>query len=123
MVGTRTGKAARQHASVQGLHPFGVHALGWPWWTWLPIIIAVALGAAHEANPRAKERPMSYGHAERTVALIRQLEAEARRLSDPAGARTAPRTRRSGRQHNHWAIFRTASSAIPAAILKSVTPK
>jgi hypothetical protein len=33
MAGTRTGKAARQHASAQGLHPSGVHALGWPWWT------------------------------------------------------------------------------------------
>ena len=67
---------------------------------------------------------MSYGHAERTLALIRQLEAEARQLSGNQilpGARTASRTRRSGRQHNHSAIFRTASSAIPAAILKSVT--
>ena len=56
---------------------------------------------------------MSYGHAERTLALIRQLEAEARQLSgnqilpeheqlpEPAGA---------GRQHNHSAIFRTAST-------------
>ena len=57
MAGTRTGKAARQHASAQGLHPSGVHAPGWPWRTWLPIIIAVALGVAHEASPRAKERP------------------------------------------------------------------
>jgi MFS family permease len=30
--------------------------------------------------------------------------------------------RRSGQAHNHSAIFRTASGAIPAAILKSVTP-
>ena len=50
---------------------------------------------------------MSYGHAERTLALIRQLEAEARQLSGNQilpGARTASRTRRSGRQHNHSAI-------------------
>jgi hypothetical protein len=51
MAGRRAGKAARQHASAQGLHPPGVHALGWPWWSLLPIIIAVAAGAAHEANP------------------------------------------------------------------------
>jgi hypothetical protein len=69
------------------------------------------------ASSRRTVRPMA-------EADCRQLPARSpRRMERPARARTASRTRRSGRQHNHSAIFRTASSAIPAAILKSLTPK